>query len=274
MNGGGSPQYALWTDDPALASVAIASGVDYVGPDLEQIDKRLRQPDAANLVSTHRIECLRTLAEIVPTTQRFVRCNAPHIAIDGEIEVLIAAGVRCIMLPMVRNAAQVQAVIEQVRDRARLIVMIEHIDALDHLDELMAMQSIHAFYIGCNDLSRSMGCRTRFGAIANGTLERVARRLRADNRRFGFLGLARIDPASETQMPVSPRLSMSAMGHLGATLFLFARSFDADASSFSERFTQTKQLLAAIAAQRAPQLEQDFERFVAQCSNVERDVVA
>jgi 2-keto-3-deoxy-L-rhamnonate aldolase RhmA len=264
-------EYALWTDDSALASVAIASGVDYVGPDLEQIDKRLRQPDAANLVSTHRIECLSVLAEIVPAAQRFVRCNAPHIAVNGEIETLIAAGVRCIMLPMVRNAAQVQAVLAQIRDRARLIVMIEHIDLLETLDALVALESVHAFYIGTNDLSRSMQHRTRFGAIADGTLAQIARQLRVKNRRFGFLGLARCDAASESQMPVSPRLSMSAMAHLGATLFLFARSFDAAAPSFQARFKDTKRLLASISNQPDALLAEDYQRFVAQCADVERN---
>jgi HpcH/HpaI aldolase/citrate lyase family len=265
-----SPEFALWTDDTELASVAIAHGVDYVGPDLEQIDKRLRQPDAANLVSTHRVECLGALAEIVPTNRCFVRCNVPHIALAGEIDALIAKGVRCIMLPMVRELAQVHKAIEQIRGRARLIVMIEHVDALNELDTLATLESIHAFYIGTNDLSRSMGCRTRFGTIADGTLAHVARTLREKHRRFGFLGLARGDDERATPLPISPLLSMNAMVHLGAALFLFARSFDAEATSFAERFERTKQLLATIVAQDEVLLEQNCTRFIAQCAEAER----
>jgi 2-keto-3-deoxy-L-rhamnonate aldolase RhmA len=261
-------EFALWTDDAALAAVAQSAGVDYIGPDLEREGKRARQPDQANLISTHQIECLGTLNRVLEPARSFARCNTPEVAVGAEIEALIAGGVRCIMLPMVRSLAQVDAALTQIRGRARLIVMVEHVDALDQLDALLALKEVYAFYIGCNDLSRSLGHRSRFGAIADGTLQAATAQMRNSAARFGFLGLAR-ETSGLTAFTVSPSLSMNAMVELGATLFLFARSYHAKSNSFAENFRETKVQLSHTSNETPYLRARRVAEFIEQCKLAE-----
>jgi 2-keto-3-deoxy-L-rhamnonate aldolase RhmA len=262
-------EFALWTDDAALAAVAQSAGVDYIGPDLEREGKRARQPDQANLISTHQIECLETLNRVLEPACSFARCNTPEVAVGAEIEALIAGGVRCIMLPMVRAVAQVEVALTQIRGRARLIVMVEHVDVLDRLDALLALKGVHAFYIGTNDLSRSMGHRSRFGAIADGTLQAITAQMQSCAVRFGFLGLAREAPGF-VALPVSPSLSLNAMVELGATLFLFARSYYAQADSFAENFGETRRSLSLIANTAHAVRAKRLAEFIARCAQAEQ----
>lgn len=266
-----SPQLAFWTDNPTLAQRAVAAGVDWVGPDLEHEGKPLRQPDSAAWISTHRIDCLPLLAPVVPSQHRFARCNGPTFAIAGEIDALIQHGVACIMLPMAGTLDDIKAVLACVRGRVRLIVMIEQASLLDCLDELLALDGIDAFYIGCNDLSRSLGYRTRFGCIADGTVTRLAACLASRGLRYGFLGIARDDALFDVPPPVSPRVAVAAMVHLGASLFLFSRSFEAERPGLPQRVAAVRQRLLELHAQPAAALAGAHRQLLAQCAAAERE---
>jgi 2-keto-3-deoxy-L-rhamnonate aldolase RhmA len=265
-----APEFALWTDEPALAAVAIASGVDCVGPDLEHIGKRLRQPEPTALISGHRIESLRALSRVVPAKNRFARCNPIGTGFAAEVESLIAYGVNTIMLPMVKRVEDVQLALQCIAGRTRLIVMIEQASLLDSMESLASIDEVHAFYVGTNDLSRSMGHRTRFGPIADGTLARIIEQLRSAQRRYGFFGLARDDAESNAPLPVSPRLTMASMVHFGATLFLFARSYEATPTAFGQRFSRSRAELEVLIKTPAAHLAVANQRFLVQCAALER----
>ena len=268
-----SIEFALWTDDAAIAGAAVAAGVNFVGPDLEVFEKRARQPEPDTRISDHTLASLPRLAKVVPPAQRFARCNPVRAEFQNEIEHLIDAGVRCIMLPMARSVDEVEYAQRVIAGRARLVIMLEQIALIDQLDALLGVPDVYGFYIGTNDLSRSMGYRTRFGAIADGTLERVARRLTASRRRFGFLGLSRDEHEFVTPPPVSPRLALSAMAFLGANWFMFARTFEPERPDFALRFRRCRERIHPLRASEASSLiERDFHEFLLQCSAAERGV--
>ncbi len=74
------------------------------------------------------------------------------------------AGADGLMVPMVDTADQARAIVDAVRyacptDHAKrlVIVMIETLEALDNLDDLLAVEGVDVFFVGPGDLSQNMG---------------------------------------------------------------------------------------------------------------------
>jgi 2-keto-3-deoxy-L-rhamnonate aldolase RhmA len=74
------------------------------------------------------------------------------------------AGVDGIMVPMVDTAEEARAIVEAVRyalpadhEKRLVVAMIETVDAIDNLDEMLAVEGIDVFFIGPGDLSQDMG---------------------------------------------------------------------------------------------------------------------
>lgn len=90
----------LWTDDPALAAEADASGIDRIGPDFERLHKARRQQGLGYRLSEHRIEQLPAIRAALNSAQLFVRTNPVNDDSAREVELMLAAGVQVLMLPM------------------------------------------------------------------------------------------------------------------------------------------------------------------------------
>lgn len=99
----------LWTNDVATALAAADAGVDHIGVDLDRIGKVERQSGLRSWISPHTVADLDTLAPVVPPERRFARLNPLHDGTTAEVEALLAAGARTLMLPMFRSAADSSA---------------------------------------------------------------------------------------------------------------------------------------------------------------------
>lgn len=74
------------------------------------------------------------------------------------------AGADGLMVPMVDTADQARAVVDAVRyacpadhDKRLVIAMIETLEAIENIDELLAVDGVDVFFIGPGDLSQNMG---------------------------------------------------------------------------------------------------------------------
>jgi 2-keto-3-deoxy-L-rhamnonate aldolase RhmA len=74
------------------------------------------------------------------------------------------AGADGLMVPMVDTAEQARAIVEAVRyacpadhDKRLVVAMIETLEAIGHVDDLLAVEGIDVFFIGPGDLSQNMG---------------------------------------------------------------------------------------------------------------------
>jgi 2-keto-3-deoxy-L-rhamnonate aldolase RhmA len=74
------------------------------------------------------------------------------------------AGADGLMVPMVDTADQARAVVDAVRyalpsdyEKRLVVSMIETLEAIDNIDELVAVDGIDVFFIGPGDLSQNMG---------------------------------------------------------------------------------------------------------------------
>lgn len=223
--------FTLWTDDPALAAAAACAGVGRIGPDLERLGKRRRQPAPGHLFSGHSPAALASLRQVIGAARLHVRTNPPHPGLAGELEACLEAGVTSMMLPMVRRVSDAREVVERIRGRAEVIVMVEHADALPIVDELVALDGVADIYVGVNDLALSLGLPSRFDVLASGVVDAIAESVHRRGLGFGFFGLAR---PGDTDLPVPSDLVYADQARLGATSFILARSFRATAASIGE----------------------------------------
>lgn len=74
------------------------------------------------------------------------------------------AGADGLMVPMVDTADQARAVVDAVRyalpsdyEKRLVVSMIETLEAIDNLDDMLAVEGIDVFFIGPGDLSQNMG---------------------------------------------------------------------------------------------------------------------
>ena len=74
------------------------------------------------------------------------------------------AGADGLMVPMVDTAEQARSVVDAVRyalpsdhEKRLVISMIETLEAIDNLDDMLAVEGIDIFFIGPGDLSQNMG---------------------------------------------------------------------------------------------------------------------
>jgi 2-keto-3-deoxy-L-rhamnonate aldolase RhmA len=159
-------------DAPWLVEVLGMTGYDFITIDLEH------EPMDASAVAT----LVRT-ADLVGMTS-IVRMPASE-----AIFPFLSAGAQAVQIPDLRGREHAEQIVELTRFPPRgrrtyytqtraaqygvgidepewirradeellVIAMIEHIDLLDELDELLAVEGIDAFHIGTLDLAQSMG---------------------------------------------------------------------------------------------------------------------
>ncbi len=261
-------EFALWTDDPKLAGVAAAAGVQNIGPDLEVTGKLERQAGTSSLLSGHALESLPMLRPVLPAGTLFVRTDPPSDQLLTQIDSMIAQGVTCFMFPMIRNLEQAQQLTAYVGNRAKVVLMIEHADVLDQVEQLAQLPDLHALYIGVNDLALSVGYASRFGPIADGLLDDLASRLHRSGIRFGFLGAADFSSTAEN-LPVPPDLALAEMVRLGARWIMFARSFNAAPETFAVRLSALRQRIQFWREVAPAALAMAHREFIAACSQAE-----
>lgn len=69
-----------------------------------------------------------------------------------ETERIINLGADVIMLPYFKSPEEVREHISYVDGRARVYLLVETAEAVDHLDEILEIPGIDEIHIGLNDL--------------------------------------------------------------------------------------------------------------------------
>ncbi len=176
--------------EPILAEVAATAGYDYVCIDMQH-----------GLVShEHTINMMASMARTQATPLVRVAWNNPT-----EIGKALDAGAMGVIIPMVNTAADARAAVDScfyfpkgsrsmgpaglvarvnreeyfssANDTILCIPMIETREAVDNLDEILAVPGINAVYVGPADLSITYGLEPKQDQIDeawNGGLKKVA----------------------------------------------------------------------------------------------------
>lgn len=207
----------LFSNRPELIRASVAGGAAGVVIDWERIGKEERQRGADTLISADTFEDLQT-ARAATTAPVVCRLDGPGPWTEEEVERAIGAGADEVLLPMVRDAADVHRALEAAAGRCGVGVMIETVEAVSRVQELMSLPVSRA-YVGLNDLSIEMGTASLFSALMDGTLEHVREYVRGVP--FGFGGSTLPDRGA----PVPARLLLGELDRLDADFTFLRRSF-------------------------------------------------
>jgi len=210
----------LFTSDPAQARAAAEGGAEAAVVDLESLGKAERQRGAGTDISGHTLADVRRVRDAGVAV--VCRIDGPHAGTPAQIDAVLAAGAGEILVPMVRTAAEVRAVLDHVAGRARVGIMVETPEAVEAAPEL-ARLAIARAYVGLNDLSLARRSQNLFAPVIDGTVERLRRCFDVP---FGFGGLT----LPELGHPIPARLLLGEMVRLGCGFGFLRRSFARDAA--------------------------------------------
>ncbi len=207
------------TNDAARAALAMRAGVARIMVDLEYIGKSDRQP-AGSLISAHTFDDISTIRAAVPAAKLIVRINPVGETTQREVEEAVTRGADFIMLPMVKTAQEMSRVKACIGGRAKLIPLIEHIDALNQAEAILDAGADEA-YLGLNDLHLSLGQHFMFEPLAEGLVDQFAAHARARNLPFGFGGVGKMGAGLLAADAV-----IGEHARLGSSRVIISRAFD------------------------------------------------
>ena len=96
-----------------------------------------------------------------------------------------------VMLPYFKTVREVETFIKAVDGRATTSLLLETREAAEQIDDIISVGGIDEIHIGLNDLSHSYGKKFLFEELADGTVDRLVERFKADGiKNYGFGGIA------------------------------------------------------------------------------------
>ena len=186
------------TNDPEIAVIAENAGVDRIFIDMEYIGKSDRQGGMDTVQCFHTVDDVKRIRDAVKKAQVMVRVNPLHDATDEycsseeEINAVIEAGADLVMLPYFHSAADIERFVKIVNGRATVFPLLESKDALDNVDEILAVPGIDEIHVGINDLSLDLGKKFMFELLADGTVEYLCEKFERKDIPYGFGGIGRL----------------------------------------------------------------------------------
>ena len=214
------------TNDPAVARIAEANGVDRIWVDMEFIGKASRQGGMDTVQLHHTIDDIRAIRAAVSKSEVLVRVNPIHEATADygdsawEIPAAVDAGADVVMLPFFKTVDEVQTFLELVNGRAKTMLLVETPEAVEIIDDILALDGIDEIHIGLNDLSLGYGLKFMFELLTDGTVERLCRKFRARGIPYGFGGIAAL---GKGMLPAERVIREHY--RLGSTRAILSRSF-------------------------------------------------
>lgn len=213
------------TNRPEIACIAQSVGVDRIFVDMEYIGKEERQP-GDTVKCHHTVEDVKRVRACLDEAELLVRVNPIHEATSewcssrDEIDAVIDAGADIVMLPYFKTVEEARAFVEMVGGRARTLLLIETPEAVELVDEILALPGIDEVYIGLNDLSLGYKKKFMFEVLSDGTVDELAHKIRRAGIPFGFGGLASLDKGM-----VPGKMVLKEHYRLGSTSVILSRSF-------------------------------------------------
>jgi hypothetical protein len=246
----------LFSIEAEFIREAVGAGVAGIVVDWECASKRERQAGADTEVNRHTVADLHRVRRATDAAV-ICRINGTNPDSAAEVEQAVDAGADELLVPMVRCAGDVERIVDLVRGRCRVGILIETQAAVTRARELCALP-LSRVYVGLNDLAIDRGAQNIFEAVADGTVAAVRSACAVP---FGFAGLT----CPDAGRPIPCRLLIGEMARIDAHYSFLRRSFHRDVRG-RDLATEIPRLLAAIAAAR--------ERHPAQAARDHRDLVA
>ena len=214
------------TRRPEVARIAEQAGVDWIFLDMEFIGKAARQGGMDTVQNHHTVADVARIRQSISRAEVLVRVNPIHGALADypssveEIDAVIKAGADIVMLPYFKSVDEVRRFIALVGGRAKTCLLLETVEAAALVDEILAVKGIDFIHIGLNDMHLQLGMKFMFELLANGTVERLAEKIKAKGIPFGFGGIAQLNTG---MLPGAAVLKEHI--RLGSSMVILSRSF-------------------------------------------------
>ncbi len=208
------------TKDPRVGLIAEQAGVDWIFVDLEYRGKCDRQAGRNTVISSHTIEDVVAMKNILSRSKLVVRINPIGYWSAGEIDAVIDAGADILMLPFFKTAIEVREFINLVGRRAKTCLLLETMDAVNSVEEIISIPGIDFVHVGLNDLHIERNTVFMFEFLADGSLDALAAKLRSMHIVFGFGGISKIG----TLVPPAEQI-LAEHYRVGSTGVILSRSF-------------------------------------------------
>lgn len=215
-----SIQLLYITNDPEIAVIAEAAGVDRVFVDLEVLGKATRQGHLDTVRSNHTIEDVSEIRHVLQKSALHVRVNPLNKASDIEIDAVISAGADVVMLPYFQTASEAARFIEVVAGRARTCLLIETPSALNDFEAILDVPGIDEVHFGLNDLHLGLNLTFMFELLTNGQLEGACRCAQERGLPFGIGGVGKVGAG-----PIPAEYILGEHHRLGSSMAILSRSF-------------------------------------------------
>lgn len=214
------------TNRPEIAQIAESAGVDRIFVDMEYIGKSQRQGGMDTVQSHHTVEDVATVKNAITTAELIVRVNPIHgetqefCSSEEEINDVIANGADIIMLPYFKTAAEVREFVRLVDGRARTLLLVETVEAVNDVDEILDIDGIDEIFVGLNDLSLGYGKKFMFELLSDGTVEYLCNKFKKKGIPYGFGGIASLGKGL-----IPSECIIKEHYRLGSTCSILSRSF-------------------------------------------------
>lgn len=259
------------TKRPEIALIAEEAGVDWIFVDMEFIGKDARQGGLDTVQNHHTVEDVKNVKAAVTKAKVLVRVNPIHEALadypssEDEIDSTIESGADIVMLPFFKTIAEVERFIRIVGGRAKTCLLVETPEAALLLDDILNVDGIDMIHLGLNDLHLALGMKFMFELLSDGTVDRLAAKIKARGIPFGFGGVATLTGGA---MPGS--MVIKEHYRLGSSMVIVSRSF-CNTDKITDLEEVRRIFLTGIADIR--RLEEEAENAVNYFSNNRKAVI-
>lgn len=210
----------LFTTDVLLAREAEAAGIDGVIVDCETRGKASRQSNYATDLASATPQDVANLVGSL-TLAVTVRLNSLGNHTRDEIELALDLGAKSLLLPMARDAGEVDSFVRMVGGRAEAGIMIETQELVERCSTLRESDWQYG-YIGLNDLMISRRAAWLWEPLMDGTVEKIFTVL--SGRALGFGGITIVGEGH----PIRFSSLLREMSRLGSKFGVLRRSFIRD----------------------------------------------
>lgn len=122
----------LITNKPDVAEYADNIGVHRIFIDLEINGKVKRQGHLDTVISDHQLQDILPVKKSLQNAELLVRINPLFDGTQHEVDYAIESGADIIMLPMFKNAQEVNTVSQFINGRAKFIPWLKQREQLNH----------------------------------------------------------------------------------------------------------------------------------------------
>jgi citrate lyase beta subunit len=213
---------SLITDDVTAAAGAERAGIDRIMIDLERDGKAQRQAGRNLFQSSHRLESLGPVRDVLDRAALVVRINPLSERTPQEVDAVLARGADVVMLPYFFTASDVRSFVAIVAGRSRVSLLVETKSAAERLSDCLSAGHVDEVHIGLNDLSIELGCGVMLEPMCTGVIEELAAVLRTAAVPFGVGGIGRL---SCDTLPVHPERLLAEQVRLGCSRGWLGRTF-------------------------------------------------